>query len=67
MFDRLVERFCEFDDFCNAVRAEWKAMLLSNSKASDRQYGPEGANRARSHTAKLFVATDQGHVFALWP
>ena len=42
MFDRLVERFCEFDDFCNAVRAEWKAMLLSNSKASDRQYGPEG-------------------------
>jgi len=32
MFDRLVERFCEFDDFCNAVRAEWKAMLLSNSK-----------------------------------
>ena len=42
MFDRLVERFCEFDDFCNAVRAEWKAMLLSNSKAADRQYGPEG-------------------------
>ena len=38
----LVERFCEFDDFCNAVRAEWKAMLLSNSKAADRQYGPEG-------------------------
>ena len=42
MFDQLVERFCEFDDFCNAVRAEWKAMLLSNSKAADRQYGPEG-------------------------
>jgi len=44
MFDRLLERFRKFDDFyfCNAVRAEWKAMLLTDSKASDRQYGPEG-------------------------
>jgi hypothetical protein len=26
MLDRLVERFCEFDDFCQKIRAEWEAI-----------------------------------------
>jgi hypothetical protein len=42
MFDRLVERFCEFDDFCNAVRTQWEAMLLTEGHASYRQHGPGG-------------------------
>lgn len=41
MFDRLEERFCEFDDFCKAIRKEWEAMLLTDGKAPTR-HGPEG-------------------------
>jgi hypothetical protein len=41
MFDRLEERFCEFDDFCKAIRKEWEAMLVTDGKPSTR-HGPEG-------------------------
>jgi hypothetical protein len=30
MFDRLVERFCEFDDFCKAIRTAWEAYLVAD-------------------------------------
>jgi hypothetical protein len=40
MFDRLEERFCEFDDFCKAIRPEWEAMLVTDGKPSTR-HGPE--------------------------
>jgi hypothetical protein len=42
MFDRLEERFCEFDDFCKSVRSQWEAMLLTAGKISGQQrHGPE--------------------------
>ena len=41
MFDRLVERFCEFDDFCQKIRAEWEAYLVADGHAPDRKHGPE--------------------------
>jgi len=28
MFDRLVEDFCQFDDFCQAFGPHWEARLL---------------------------------------
>ena len=41
MFDRLVERFCEFDDFCEKIRAEWEAYLVADGHAPERKHGPE--------------------------
>jgi hypothetical protein len=41
MFDRLVERFCEFDDFCQNIRAEWEAYLVADGHAPERKHGPE--------------------------
>ena len=42
MFDRLEERFCEFDDFCKAVRKEWEAMLLTDGTGPSGRHGPNG-------------------------
>src|SRR5690242_19995480 len=42
MFDRLVERFCEFDDFCQFIRTEWAAYLVANGHQRQRQPGPRG-------------------------
>jgi hypothetical protein len=43
MFDRLVEIFCDFDDFCKAVKTEWEAMLVTEENKLRRQsrHGPE--------------------------
>lgn len=42
MLDRLVEVFCDFDDFCNAVKPEWEAMLIDNGvQTSQSRHGPE--------------------------
>lgn len=41
MLDRLVERFCELDDFCRSIRTQWEAMLLADGKAPARKHGPE--------------------------
>ena len=43
MFDRLVEIFCDFDDFCKAVKMEWEAMLVTEENKPRRQsrHGPE--------------------------
>jgi hypothetical protein len=42
MFDRLEERFCEFDDFCKAIRDQWEAMLLTDGTKPAGRHGPEG-------------------------
>lgn len=41
MFDQLVERFCEFDDFCKSIRNEWEAYRLTNGQSAGRRHGPE--------------------------
>jgi hypothetical protein len=41
MFDQLVERFCEFDDFCQSMRTQWEAMLLTDGQAGQRRRGPQ--------------------------
>jgi Transposase DDE domain len=54
MFDRLVERFCEFDDFCKSIRTEWEAMLLTAGRTPARKHGPE-AGLADSEIMTLLV------------
>jgi hypothetical protein len=41
MFDQLVERFCEFDDFCQAVGPQWEATMLTEGQAGKHKPGPE--------------------------
>lgn len=41
MFDRLVETFCEFDDFCKSIQGRWNATLLTDGKTIARKHGPE--------------------------
>jgi hypothetical protein len=42
MFDRLVEIFCDFDDFCKSVKPEWEAMLVAEgSKPRQSRHGPD--------------------------
>lgn len=41
MLDRLVETFCDFDDFCKSIRTQWEATLVTDSKTPKRKYGPE--------------------------
>jgi hypothetical protein len=42
MFDQLVERFCEFDDFCKAMGTPWAAYLVADGHRPQRQHGPRG-------------------------
>jgi hypothetical protein len=41
MFDRLVEDFCQFDDFCQAFRPHWQARLLSEEAQPAKKRGPQ--------------------------
>jgi Transposase DDE domain len=41
MFDRLVEDFCQFDDFCQAFCPHWEALLLGQGAQSARKRGPQ--------------------------
>jgi hypothetical protein len=42
MFDRLVEIFCDFDDFCKSIKTQWEALQLTDGEASERHKpGPE--------------------------
>jgi hypothetical protein len=41
MFDRLVEDFCQFDDFCRAFYPHWQARLLGQETQSGKKRGPE--------------------------
>jgi hypothetical protein len=42
MFDRLVETFCDFDDFCKSIKAEWEAMQITDGETTHRKHGPAG-------------------------
>jgi Transposase DDE domain len=42
MFDRLVETFCEFDNFCKSVQPQWEATLVTDGETPDRKHAPEG-------------------------
>jgi hypothetical protein len=41
MFDRLVEDFCQFDDFCQAFGPHWQARLLSQETWPAKKRGPQ--------------------------
>jgi hypothetical protein len=41
MFDRLVEDFCAFDDFCQVFHPRWEARLLPEGGESSNKRGPE--------------------------
>jgi hypothetical protein len=42
MLDRLVETFCDVDDFCKSVKTQWEAMLVTDGTKPERKHGPEG-------------------------
>jgi hypothetical protein len=41
MFDRLVEDFCQFDEFCQVFRPHWEALLLGQGAQPARKRGPQ--------------------------
>ena len=41
MLDRLVETFCDFDDFCKSIKPQWEALLLMDGTKPKRKHGPE--------------------------
>src|SRR4051812_679198 len=41
MFDRLVEDFCQFDDFCQAFSPHWQARLLNQEAQPAKKRGPQ--------------------------
>ena len=41
MFDRLVEDFCQFDDFCQAFGPHWQARLLNEEAQPAKKRGPQ--------------------------
>ena len=54
MFDRLVEDFCQFDDFCQAFYPRWEARLLTQGAAPGKKRGPE-AGLADSEIMTILV------------
>jgi Transposase DDE domain len=54
MFDRLVEDFCQFDDFCQAFRPLWEARLLRQGAQPARKRGPQ-AGLADSEIMTILV------------
>ena len=41
MFDRLVEDFCQFDDFCQAFYPHWTARRLTQRAQPAKKRGPQ--------------------------
>lgn len=54
MFDRLVEDFCQFDDFCQAFYPCWEARLLRQGVQPARKRGPQ-AGLADSEIMTILV------------
>jgi hypothetical protein len=54
MFDRLVEDFCQFDDFCQAFCPHWEARLLGQGAPPARKRGPQ-AGLADSEIMTILV------------
>ena len=60
MFDRLVEDFCQFDDFCQAFYPRWEARLLTQGAAPGKKRGPE-AGLADSEIMTILVLYHSSH------
>jgi hypothetical protein len=54
MFDRRVEDFCQFDDFCQAFDPHWEALLLRQVAQPGKKRGPQ-AGLADSETMTILV------------
>jgi hypothetical protein len=54
MFDRLVEDFCQIDDFCRAFHPCWQARLLPEAAQPAKRRGPE-AGLADSEIMTIIV------------
>jgi hypothetical protein len=59
MFDRLVEDFCQFDDFCQGFYPRWEAQLLAEGSAPKKR-GPE-AGLADSEIMTILVLYHSSH------
>src|SRR4051794_41403467 len=75
MFDRLVEDFCQFDNFCQAFSPHWQARLLNQEAQPAKKRGPQ-AGLAHNEIMTLpglfhnspfskFKAVFEGGVFTL--
>jgi hypothetical protein len=54
MFDRIVENFCEIDDFCQTFHPRWRATLLTEGVQPARKRGP-AAGLADSEIMTILV------------
>src|SRR4051812_24580768 len=60
MFDRLVEGFCQFDDFCQAFSPQWQARLLNQEAQPAKKRGPQ-AGLADSEIMTILVLSHSSH------
>src|SRR3954454_11131790 len=60
MFDRLVEDFFQFDDFCQGFYPRWEAWLLTEGSAPSKKRGPE-AGVADSEIMTIVVLYHSSH------
>jgi hypothetical protein len=60
MFDRLVEDFCQLDDFCQPFGPHWEARLLSQEAQPARKRGPQ-AGLADSEIMTILVLYHSSH------
>src|SRR3954464_11548824 len=60
MFDRLLEDFCQFDDFCQAFGPHWEARLLSQEAQPAKKRGPQ-AGVADSEIMTIRVLYHSSH------
>jgi len=60
MFDRLVEDFCQFDDFCQAFGRHWQARLLREEAQPAKKRGPQ-AGLADSEIMTILVLYHSSH------
>ena len=60
MFDRLMEDFCQFDDFCQGFYPRWEARLLTKGPPPSKKRGPE-AGLADSEIMTILVLYHSSH------
>src|SRR3954469_380716 len=65
MFDRLVEGFCQFDDFCQAFSPHWQARLLNQEAQPAKKRGPQ-AGLADSEIMTILVLYHSSHFKAFY-
>ena len=54
MLDRLVETFCDFDDFCTSIKTQWEALRITDGQKRERKHGPD-CGRIDSEIMTLLV------------